>query len=84
MAVIKEMDRFFGHVWNGDWSPEFTVEEAVRIIKRSREDEGVMSGICYIGERGVVDVDVSRVKCEQYRDNSDNYPLKPSTSFDII
>lgn len=64
MAVIKSLDLVFGHMFNGRYAPEMSVVEALRIIKLSKEDHDRIGEISYIGEREMVDVDITKINCE--------------------
>jgi hypothetical protein len=68
MAVIKSLDLFFGHLFNG-CQPEMSVEEAIHMIKIRREDgQAARAGeVDYIGDRNTVEVDPSKIKCDHCR-----------------
>ena len=73
MAVIKRVDYISGCFYNGEWSSETTVEDAINIIKARRERMGLWPEEEYIGESGVVDIDINKVKCKYCKERMQEY-----------
>ncbi len=68
MAVIKSLNLTTGCYIDGRQSPEMSVEDAISIIKRT-EDRSDILGQRYVGENGVLDIDVSKIRCDNCRMN---------------
>jgi len=67
MVVIKTFDTAHGHIYEAQKETSF--EEAVSSIKKRKEcgDTGQIE-FDYIGEKGVVDFDISALKCPVCRE----------------
>ena len=63
MAVIKSLDLWGGHLWNGEYMETTSdVNTLVSVIKdiRGRAD---LTQLFYIGESLTLDVDLDKIKC---------------------
>lgn len=70
MAIIKIFDFRGGHIWDGNYlQKEMTPQKALESALKMRENE--IKGEFFIGEKGCVEFDTSRIECQACRFNSE-------------
>jgi hypothetical protein len=64
-AVIKTLDLEGGHLWDGKYKePTDDVAILIEVIKQRRDREKDPTQADYVGEKGMLDVNPSKVNCE--------------------
>mgnify|MGYP001572688816 CR=1 FL=1 len=70
MAVIKSLEVIGGHLWNGDrQTPTTNIGDLIEVIKSRRNREGDLFQVDYIGQEGSLDIEPSKMKCSNCRNN---------------